>query len=736
MEGDIEMKTVCSRHVLITWILACIGCGIAAAQTKPLTPADLMRTKGIEDAQISPDGKELLFIIKEADLAKDQYVRTIWRMPVNGESRPVRLTDSDQDSSPRWSPDGRRVAFLSAREGMPQIWIFDCATGRAERITQAPGSAFSFAWAPDGQKIAFLTSEAKMGAVEQGTRAKNRGVVIKDGEYSVVNLFNNPDMSTMPMMWSVLWMVNVESKQSEPVFADSDVVQFSWSPDGRKLALRVNALPNLSMSHTDILVYSLAEKKSVSILHGSGDAEGNWAKMRLFGNPIWSPDGAKLFATHVNMAKLYASPNPLGIFGFADSKFTLIPGTENWEPYIPKYTWINPDAIYVENTVRASRHLYSITIATGAVKRVEGWENGCDSQFSFSKDGNVMVYVRETAQKPPEIYVSLSPFSTAKPVTSLNSGLLAYSLPVIERIRWNSRDRTEIEGWLIKPLGFREGQKYPLVTVVHGGPQVAVSDEWNLYLDWPYGPKILATRGYLVFIPNYRGSTSYGVEFKDPPDSAKEPVEDVVSGIEYLEGRGLVDPEKIGICGMSYGAWLGPMILTRFPKMFRAASFAEGVTDVLAIYGQLFGWININGHDYYLGLGFTPYAKPQRYLDISPLFHLRDVSAAVMIESGGESLAYQGLEFQGALWRCGIPHEHIVYPKTGHGIFQPVLELESMSRNLDWFDYWMLGKKDPDPSKEAQYRRWEQTSRDMERMRAEHNAFIRGPHHEKAPEPK
>jgi dipeptidyl aminopeptidase/acylaminoacyl peptidase len=179
-----------------------------------------------------------------------------------------------------------------------------------------------------------------------------------------------------------------------------------------------------------------------------------------------------------------------------------------------------------------------------------------------------------------------------------------------------------------------------------------------------------------------------------------------------------VDEQKVGVTGHSHGAWLGPQVLTTHPKLFRAASFAEGGVDLISAYGYMPGWLNLAVHDYYYG--GSPFGALQRYIAISPMFHVAGLTTPVLLEFGDQSLAVQGLEFQTSLWRCGVPNELIIYPRTDHNMVRPAQEAESMDRNLDWFDYWMLGKVDSTSEKREQYKRWERVEQEMRNMRQAH----------------
>jgi dipeptidyl aminopeptidase/acylaminoacyl peptidase len=353
--------------------------------------------------------------------------------------------------------------------------------------------------------------------------------------------------------------------------------------------------------------------------------------------------------------------------------------------------------------MRGSRHLYSLSLTDGVLGGIIGDPEKYESNISVDGGFSSRAWVGQSFSSPPEVYFHRSAGSYAK-LTSVNEGAAAVAQAASsERVHWTAPDGVQVEGWLIKPTDFDAQRKYPLLVFVHGGPVAAVANTFNPYVAWPYPFRAFASRGYLVFLPNYRGTGSYGKEFRQPRDIAEVPADDILSGISYLQQQGFVDSERIGIMGQSHGGWLGPYVMAK-KKIFRAASFAEGSVDLFSTYGHMPGWLNTNIHDFYYG--GSPYSDPQRFISLSPVFHFEGLKTPTMLEYGEQSLAVEGMEFQSALWRLGIPNELIVYPRTGHNIASPVLQLESMNRNLDWFDYWMLGRRDPAPEKQAQYERW------------------------------
>ncbi len=710
----------------VYWMIALIlvSASLSGQQSEPSKAIELLSWKSVESVEISPDGRQVIFATKEPDWQQNRFSKSIWVMATDGRSQPVPLTAADKDDSPRfptdkddaarWSPDGSRIAFVSTRDGAPQVWTVDKPGGKPDKVTSASGGVIAFEWSPDSRHIAFMALSANKGAFET-KRSKDAGVVINKWDFVIYKLLNNSIFLETDRP-TELWLSDVTSHAAEQLKIEGSVGQFSWSPDGQRIAVTIHPGTDwASRQRDDVLVYSLTSKKSQVIARGSGGQD--WDQTTGYSNPVWSPDGSSLALYFRNMAKRWQAKPQIGIYRFSDSRFVPLPGAERLVLYVSKLMWPDRDRMLLENTSRGSRQLFWLSLSNGELTPV-GEHKGSESHNSVSSDGKTLAFVSASTTEPPEVYVARAPFTSSTRLTSLNTSLRDTALPKFERVHWKSSDGVEVEGWLAKPIGFRASQKYPLIVMVHGGPGVAVPDDFEMYSEWPYPYRLAAMRGYLVMFPNYRGTGSYSAAFSNPSKVEVEPVNDVVTGIQYLIAQGFVNEQKIGITGHSHGSWLGPMVLTRHPKLFRAASFAEGGTDMISAYGQMPGWLNLNVHDYYQG--GSPFGGLKRYIEISPIFHFAGVMSPTLLEYGEQSLAVQGMEFQTALWRCGVTNELIVYPKTGHNMSRPVQEAESMERNLDWFDYWMLEKTDSSPEKREQYKRWEQIGQEMLKMRQTH----------------
>ena len=696
---------------MVLGLVACTAIGASAlaagAQSQaPLEPADLLGVRDITSVQLSPDGSEVVYVVREPHLGENRYAETIWRMPAAGARPPRRLTDSEKDSAPQWSPSGDRIGLLSTRDGVRQVWVLDVASGAVQKVTSAAAGVRSYTWSPDGRHIAFIAASAKgVGATVDNRRA----AVIDKREFVVYRLLRNQlfeEQAERPHLWTV----DLSSRTARQLTHDVRVISSRWAPDSKSIIATVT--PDLPQYATASSVLRVTLDGTVTTVL-QGERGDDWNRAIAFADAGASPDGTHLLIRRSVRADRWSALDDLQILAGDSGRPKPLTSGADLELYGAELHWARPEEIVLENAIRGNRGLFTISVANGTTKPLMWSDTEDSSAFSFSRDGRVAAFVRQSHQRAPEVYVARAPFTSAQKLTSINEQLNARQLAPTRRVTWMAPDGVRVEGWLYEPEARDPATPPPLLVFVHGGPSVAIGSRFVPY-PWPYPFHLFAARGYRVFLPNYRGTGSYGKRFREPTDNASEPVTDILSGIESLIAANLAARDRIGIMGQSHGFWLGALVMTRQP-IFKAASLAEGSGNMITTYGQMPGWLNLNVHEYYGGS--VPYLDPGPWLRHSPVFALENVTTPTLLEFGDQSLAVQGLEFMSALWRLGIPHELVVYPETGHNIAAPALELEAMQRNLDWFDYWMAGRKDPSLKKQEQYARWERNRVEMEKMR-------------------
>ncbi len=685
--------------------LACTAC---LAQTSHLNPNDLLRLKTLGDVALSPDGRNIAYTLREASLPDDRYKNSLWMVAADGRS-PARKVMDDCGTT-HWSSDAQRLACIRPREGRPQVVVLRADTQEVLLESSAPAGVVSFQLSPDGASVAYLSREADP---EPARPRQRTGAVIDKRTFDLYKLLGN-EIFLDAARPTHLYLLPGNGRPAERLIDSFHVEDAAWSPDGKSLAVTGREAPELRYP-ASIYVYSLETAKATRILEG---AEQNRIPTREYSQPVWSPDGQELAAIVKTTEDRWANSGAIGIYSIGSKHFQPITSEERQELYTARLSWRERTGMILENTVRARTNLFRLS-RDGSVQALTRFE-GNSSSFSMAASGDEIAMVHDDAQHAPEIHFARAPFASSQAITAVNAGLAPLAAPQSEWVHWKGAEGVEVEGLLLKPAGYTTGRRYPLLVMIHGGPGFAVKDAFEPYSVfgqwvWPYPFRIFADRGYLVFLPNYRGTGSYGKAFRLFHDMAGEPAEDIVTGVESLARRGDVDATRVGILGQSHGAWLGPYVLAHHKEMFRAASFAEGALDAFSQYGMMAGWLNLQTHEFY-NPG-TPYENPERYIAISPIFAMKGLETPTLLEAGQRSLAMLTLESLTALWREGVPHEMVIYPGEGHNLSSPVLQLESVERNLDWFDYWMLGKKDPDARKQAQYQRWEAMAQEMKEVR-------------------
>jgi dipeptidyl aminopeptidase/acylaminoacyl peptidase len=386
------------------------------------------------------------------------------------------------------------------------------------------------------------------------------------------------------------------------------------------------------------------------------------------------------------------------------------------EVYSPRFFPVDAKTILVEDTVRGERGLFEWRHKSTERSRFGRYRPGSHTLFSFSSDRGRAAFVHSSFSTPPEVYIQSSDTSgRPERVSNVNQNVPAPRFFARE-ITWKSRDQTTASGWLFEPLTPKPSNGWPVLTYVHGGPVLVVENEFAQTFGccWPYPLEVLPSHGIAVFVPNYRGTGSFGASFRSPATLDGAPVDDIVSGIETLELDGIVDAERVAIAGHSHGAWLAALVLTR-EKNFRAASLAEGMSNLSASYALARGLLNREVHDQ--KMNGSLYDAPEKYNELSPDLHFSGVLSANLFEGGAFSQAINMLAYTKASRREGLPTETVVYPRTGHSILVPSLRKEAAERNLEWFTFWLQGQVSPDEGKHGQFARWRSMRTDRDALR-------------------
>ncbi len=666
---------------------------LAAQETakKPQGPSSTVPTidQSLEwqsafNPKISPDGKRVVYEVQKTNWEENAFEQNLWIGEVASGETHALTTAKKSSTSPEWSPDGKWIAFLSDRpgqiagtpEGKKQLYVISAEGGEAQQVTKVENDVSGFEWAPDSKRIVFSTSDPETKVMKDRKE--------KYGDYSVVH---------GDYQMTHLWIVEFSSGSStaaEPKrLTEGDqfsVGDFSWSPDGTRIAFSAQRDPDLiSIGTADLYVIGVNDKAVKKIVSTPGPDR----------NPHWSPDSRRIaFET--------AAGSPY--FFYTDRRIAVVPAdggavqilTESFDEDPSLVGW-GPDGIYFGAQQKTAAHLFRLNPANGAVEKLSAPEGMVAFGFSFSRDYKTVAYGAALDNQYGEIYTtSVAPWQGRK-LTAMGEQLKGFTLAHREVVSWKSEDGTAIEGVLYTPPDFDAKKKYPLLVVIHGGPTGV--DRPVVNADRYYPIERFVAKGALVLRPNYRGSAGYGEKFRslNVRNLGVGDYADVISGVDSLLAKGFVDKDRVGAMGWSEGGYISAYITT-FSDRFRAVSVGAGISD----------WTT-----YYVNTDITPFTRqylhatpwddPEIYWKTSPISNLAKARTPTLIQHGENDRRVpipNGYELRQALEDRGVPVKMVVYKGFGHGITKPKQQRAVMEENEKWFGQYIWGEKPAEPKKE------------------------------------
>jgi len=615
-----------------------------------LTPEQALNLHRISDLRFSPDGARLAFTVSEPPKAANNS-QHIWMMDVA--ARQVRqYTFSEKiENSPRWSPDGKFLAFLSNRDENRQIYLMPSDGGDAYAITESKRNIASFEWSPDGKQIAFVAPDEPTAAEQKKEKDKDDAIVVDhDNKHARI------------------WILDVATKKVRALTDGKwQVREAQWTPQSDRLIVSATDHPESDDNTDRIFSVNVADGK-MSLL---------FAPKGPFGGIRVSPDGKQF----VYIASRVDGPEPTDIYVRSiDSQ----PGDpshnltgSNLDRPLNGIEWRHDGSLMAVAETGFKTTLYSIG-ADGAAKIIANI-NPNPHAFAVAPSGAI-AFVGESATAPPEVYLA-SANGSGERVTHLNSSWDSVTLSKPSFFHYRSFDGLEIEGELLKPLDYSGSGAMPLVVLVHGGPTGAWSDSVD---SWG---QLLAAHGFAVAYFNIRGSTGYGEKFVEMnrADWGGADFKDVMAGVDYLVKRGIADPNRLGIGGWSYGGYMAEWAITQTNR-FKAAVSGAGMVDLIAEFETE------NGPSYDKWFWGLPYNHPEEMLKHSPYLYLKNAHTPILILQGqadttdplGQSTGlYRGLKFYGA------PAELVEYPRENHGFHEEKHQLDRLNRILAWYQEYL-----------------------------------------------
>ena len=561
-----------------------------------------------------------------------------------------------------WSPDGKRIAFLSnaAKEGQLQLYVADAIGGRARQLTHLKGDVSGPAWSPDGKTIALLYIEnAPRAAGPLAAVTRDEGVV---------------ESKIFEQRLTLVDVATGRTRQISP--GDMSVYEFDWSPDGKRLvgtAAHGNGDDNWYVA--ELYIFNAASGAAISILKPS---------MQM-GAPRWSPDGKAIAFIGGLMSDepivggdVYVVPTEGG------EARNVTPGMKATASSL-EWTADSREILFCEY-VDGEGGVAKVNASSSAIETIwKGSETITPGQFglaiSLSHDRKMSAAVRQAFDRPPEVWAG--PIGAWKQMTKRNAGLRR-AWGETKSLRWTT-DIGEVQGWLTYPLNYNPSKRYPLVVRVHGGPSWAVTPEWPTR--WSFF-MALPANGYFVLQPNPRGSYGRGEEFAraNVKDFGGGDLRDILAGVDEAVKTLSIDKHRIGITGWSYGGYMAMWSVTQTNR-FRAAVAGAGIANWLSYTGE-------NAIDQWMTpfFGATVYDDPAVYAKSAPINFIKNVKTPTLVvvgDSDGECPLPQSYEFWHALKTLGVETQFVVYPNEGHMFANPVHSRDVIERAVDWFNRHM-----------------------------------------------
>ena len=660
-----------SRRPFIILTLILLGhTGAASGQGEPLTLQDIVTLKRVASAVLSPDGQHIAYVLS---VPRTPYVdengsayRELHITDLEGSSRGF-ITGEVNIGQIAWSVDGETVYYLAERNDDDEfraLYGIPVAGGESQRLYSHDATIQSFSVSPDGRHIAFLATEGNPSEREELSNLGFRAVVF--GESS---------------RFTRVWVVDLEAEEPEAVAAElpGTASGFQWAPDGERYLVALAPTPSVDDSFMSRRFHIVDAQ--------SGDVLNQFETEGKLGGAAWSPDGSQIaYVGAVDMS----DPLPGQIFvAEADGEGTSAL-TPSYPGHVADLEWRDDETLWY----RGSRGLWNeigVLSADGtSVLSTQPEGDPIARSFDAVPGSETLAVIADTPGHPGEVY-AWNETDGYRRLTHSNPGLENRPLAAQEAVTYTARDGLELEGVLVRPLESESGERHPLILVIHGGPEAHYSNGWMSGYSAP--AQTLAARGYALFYPNYRASTGRGVEFSklDHYDPAGKEFDDIVDAKAHLVDTGLVDPDRVGITGGSYGGYATMWGSTALTEHFAAGVAFVGISNLVSKFVSG----DIPRELYEVHTRFWPWDDWQLTLERSPIFHAGNSRTPLLILGGDSDTRVnpsQSLQlYQTLKLRTDTPVRLVIYPGEGHGNSRTAAQLDYAMRMTRWMDHYLMG---------------------------------------------
>ena len=669
--------------VLVLAFLLFLPQVVTAQESKRYTFEDFMKVKWVKDPQISPNGKKILFTLEQRDLNENKTKSALWTVDI-GSGELKQFTDNkNKVSGGRWSPDAKYISYTATIDGDSQIYLMTSSGKNIKKITSLANGASGAVWSADSKKILFVsevykdckTEAENKKKKEELEKSKVKAKVIDELPYQVFDRWKDDK-------YSHLFVMNIEDLKPIDLISgniDSPPIDlggksdYAFSPDGKSVCYVANTDKNIAWStNNDLFLVDLQSKETKKLTKNPANDCG----------VVFSPDGRYVAYTAMDRPGFEADRRVLCVYDFEKSVTRYI--SRNLDRSVAEYQWtadgkhivfVCPDEGYSS--------IYKVDVETLDINRLT--EKTYNDSLTLGNDLNIIYFRRQSMTNPPELYSMNLSDKTVKKLTDINAYFSKIAIHKPEEFRFKASDGQEVMGFIMKPYGHEKGKKYPLIYLIHGGPQGDWSDDFHQR--WNTG--LFAGMGYAVAAVNFRGSVGFGQRFTDGVSKnwGGRPYEDLMNGIDYIINTyDYVDSKNMAAVGASYGGYMVNWIMGHTDR-FKCAVSLSGVFNTVSEYGTTeelwFPEWEFAG---------TPYKNRELYEKWNPINYVNNFKTPCLVIHGEEDYRVpvsESKQLFTALKRNGVPAKFLYYPDECHFIRKPQnmqLWYKTMS---EWFAQWL-----------------------------------------------
>ena len=661
----------------------------APAAPRPITIDDFFQIQDVMQPEISPDGQWVAYTVRTRMLKEDKTEQRLWVVSVHG-GDPFPLTAEGVSSShARWSPDGKYLSFLSARNGgKTQVWLLDRRGGEAVRLTETVQGVDDFEWSPDGTRLVLILRDPKPedleAAKEKDKPAPATPPKPKTPPPFVIDRlqFKRDTVGYLDRRRTHLYIFNVSAKSTTQITSgDFDDNEPAWSPDGKSLAFASNRSsdPDANYEVHTWVVAADNNDKGAHLTQVTPNPGPDSA-------PVWSPDGKWIaYVTELDPHLFYYNTRHLAVVPSTGGPANVLTRAFDRSVHRPRFS---ADSRFLYFTVEddGTQNLCRIPVTGGEITRPIGGRLVI-GYYSLGKDGSIAAQIT-TIDRPDEVFFLANDANEPARLTKTNDALLSQlRLAQADYVHFKSKDGTSVAGYLYKPLDYTPGKKVPAILNPHGGPVGQYSASFY------HLAQLFAANGYAVLLPNPRGSSGYGQKFCAAiyADWGNKDYQDDIAMVDYTVAEGVSDPGKLGVGGWSYGGISTDFIIAQTNR-FKAAISGAGVGLIASFYGH-----DHYQRDYEIELGY-PWEHQATWDKISPFYKVKNITTPTLF-MGGEidwNVPILGSEqMYEAMKALGRTTELVVYPGEYHGFTVPSHMKDRLERYLAWYAHYVKGDSTP-----------------------------------------